>query len=77
MMARWYEDLFPVVEGLGIAHVAFFPMANGFLTGGYSKDPVFEQGSDHRSDLPQYTAEEIAAIDRKLDTMTIPVFGGY
>lgn len=140
MMARWYENLFPVVEELGIAYVAFSPMANGFLTGRYSKDSVFEQGSDYRSNMPQYkaegfekgqellallndlaeekqatsaqislawmlckksfiipipgsrkperlkenfgaadiilTAEEIAAIDRKLDTMTIPVFGG-
>ncbi len=141
MMARWHENLFPVVEELGIAYVAFSPMANGFLTGRYSKDSVFEQGTDYRSNMPQYTAEgfekgqellvllnglaeekqatpaqislawmlckkpfiipipgsrkpkrlkenlgaanviltteEIAAIDRKLDTMTIPVFGGH
>lgn len=141
MMARWYENLFPVVEELGIAYVAFSPMANGFLTGRYGKDSVFEQGSDYRSNMPQYTAEgfekgqelltllnelaeekqatpaqislawmlckkpfiipipgsrkperlkenfdageiiltaeEIAAIDKKLDTMTIPVFGGH
>ncbi len=141
MMARWYENLFPVVEELDVAYVAFSPMANGFLTGRYSKDSVFEQGSDYRSNMPQYTAEgfekgqellallhelaeekqatpaqislawmlckkpfiipipgsrkperlkenfdaaeiiltaeEIAAIDKKLDTMTIPVFGGH
>jgi aryl-alcohol dehydrogenase-like predicted oxidoreductase len=57
MMARWYENLFPVVEELGVAYVAFSPMANGFLTGRYSKDSVFEQGSDYRSNMPQYTAE--------------------
>lgn len=141
MMARWYENLFPVVEELGIAYVAFSPMANGFLTGRYSKDSVFESGADYRSNMPQYTAEgfekgqellallnelaeekqvtpaqislawmlckkpfiipipgsrkperlkenfgaadiiltaeEIEAIDRKLDTMEIPVFGGH
>lgn len=141
MMARWYENLFSVVEELGVAYVAFSPMANGFLTGRYNKDSVFEQGSDYRSNMPQYTAEgfakgqellellnelseekqatpaqislawmlckksfiipipgsrkqerlkenfgasgicltteEIAAIDRKLDTMSIPVFGGH
>lgn len=141
LTAIWYENLFPVVEELGIAYVAFSPMANGFLTGRYSKDSVFEQGSDYRSNMPQYTAEgfekgqellallnelaeekqatpaqislawmlckkpfiipipgsrkperlkenfgaadiiltaeEIAAIDRKLDTMEIPVFGGH
>lgn len=57
MMARWHENLFPVVEELGIAYVAFSPMANGFLTGRYSKDSVFEQGADYRSNMPQYTAE--------------------
>lgn len=141
MMARWHENLFPVVEELGIAYVAFSPMANGFLTGRYSKDSVFEQGTDYRGNMPQYTVEgfekgqellallnalaeekqatsaqislawmlckepfiipipgsrkperlkenfgaagifltveEIAAIDRRLDTMTIPVFGGH
>lgn len=141
MIARWYENLFPVVEELGVAYVAFSPMANGFLTGRYNKDSVFEQGSDYRSNMPQYTEEgfekgqkllalleelavakqatpaqislawmlckkpfivpipgsrkperlkenlnaanihltanEIAAIDKSLDTMTIPVFGGH
>lgn len=141
MMARWYENLFPVVEELGIAYVAFSPMANGFLTGKYNKDSVFEPGTDYRSNMPQYTeegfekgqellallnelaeekqatsaqislawmlckkpfiisipgsrkperlkenfgaagifltAEEITAIDKELDMMTIPVFGGH
>lgn len=141
MMARWYENLFPVVEELGIAYVAFSPMANGFLTGRYDQNSVFEPGADYRSNMPQYTeegfekgkellmllnalaaekqatpaqislawmlckkpfiipipgsrkqerlrenfgaadicltAEEIAAIDKKLDTMKIPVFGGH
>ncbi len=141
MMARWYENLFPVAEELGIAHVAFSPMANGFLTGRYNQNSVFEPGADYRSNMPQYTAEgfekgrellallnqlaaekqatpaqislawmlykkpfiipipgsrkperlrenfrageilltaaEIEKIDKKLDTMTIPVFGGH
>ena len=141
MMARWHEKLFPVVEELGIAYVAFSPMANGFLTGRYHRDSVFEKGTDYRSDMPQYTEEgftkgqellellhnlaekkratpaqislawmlckkpfiipipgsrkterlkenfdamyvsltekEIADIDKKLDAMKIPVFGGH
>lgn len=141
MMARWHEKLFPVVEELGIAYVAFSPMANGFLTGQYNADSKFEQGVDFRSMMPQYTKDgfekghelmellqtiakeknvtpaqvslswmlckkpyiipipgsrkperlwenlgaanvilsgsEIAAIDAKLDTMDIPVFGGH
>lgn len=57
MMARWHETLFPVVEELGIAYVAFSPMANGFLSGKYRPDSVFEKGTDYRSAMPQYTAE--------------------
>lgn len=141
MMARWHENLFPVLEELGIAYVAFSPMANGFLSGRYDVGSTFEQGSDFRSKMPQYTPEgfekakelflilhdlaaaksatpaqislswmlckkpyiipipgsrkpsrlkenfeaahiqltpeEIDAIDRKLDTMQLPVFGGH
>lgn len=29
MMTRWHEDLFPVLEELGIGFVAFSPLANG------------------------------------------------
>lgn len=57
MMARWHEELFPVVEELGIAFVAFSPMANGFLSGRYNRDSVFEKGTDYRSNMPQYTEE--------------------
>lgn len=140
MMARWHETLFPVLEELGVAYVAFSPMANGFLTGRYNADSKFEQDIDFRSNMPQYTKEgfekgsellellrtmateknatpaqislawmlckkpyiipipgsrkparlrenlgaaeiilsssEVAAIDAKLDTMDLPVFGG-
>lgn len=57
MMARWYESLFPVVEELGIAYVAFSPMANGFLSGKYNQYSMFEKGTDYRSNMPQYTVE--------------------
>lgn len=57
MMARWHEELFPVVEELGITYVAFSPMANGFLSGRYNRDSVFEKGTDYRSNMPQYTEE--------------------
>ena len=141
MIARWHETLFSAVEELGVAYVAFSPMANGFLTGRYNMDSRFEKGTDFRSNMPQYTKEgfekgrellellnamaeeknatpaqislawmlckkpyiipipgsrkperlkenlgaaeitlsgsEIAAIDAKLDTMEIPVFGGH
>ena len=57
MMARWHESLFPVCEELGIAFVAFSPMANGFLTGKYTPDTKFEGKQDYRAGMPQYTKE--------------------
>ena len=58
MMARWNEELFPVLEELGIGFVAFSPMANGFLTGAYSDRSAFARdGSDYRTVMPQFTPE--------------------
>ncbi|MBS5713744.1 MAG: aldo/keto reductase [[Eubacterium] rectale] len=57
MMARWHESLFPVCEELGIAFVAFSPMANGFLTGKYTPDTKFEGKQDYRAGMPQYSEE--------------------
>lgn len=57
MMARWHEDLFPVLEELRIGFVAFSPMANGLLTGAYGKDSRFDAKTDYRSAMPQFTAE--------------------
>lgn len=57
MMARWHETLFPVLEELNIGYVAFSPMANGFLTAKYNQNSKFENETDYRSIMPQYTAE--------------------
>lgn len=65
MMARWYEDLFPVLEELNIGYAAFSPLANGFLTARYGKDAKFEEGSDYRSIMPQF-APEAAEQNREL-----------
>jgi aryl-alcohol dehydrogenase-like predicted oxidoreductase len=59
MMARQYESLFPVLEELNIGFVAFSPMANGFLTGRYDKNSKFEEGTDYRSRMPQFSEEGI------------------
>lgn len=56
MLARWHEPLFPVLEELNVALVAFSPMANGFLTGAYSPATSFEGEQDYRDGMPQYTA---------------------
>lgn len=46
MMARWHEDLFPVLEELHIGYVAFSPLANGFLSAKYSRDTKFDGSAD-------------------------------
>ena len=70
MLARWYEKtLFPVVEELGIAYVAFSPIANGFLSGKYDQNSRFEQG-DFRGFMPQYTPEGMEKGKELLDFLT-------
>lgn len=59
MMARWYEELFPVLEGLEIGFVAFSPLANGFLTAKYDQNTVFDSTGDYRSVMPQFKAEAV------------------
>lgn len=57
MMARQYEELFPLLEELGVGFVAFSPMANGLLTGRYGKNDHFDPKLDYRSAMPQFTSE--------------------
>lgn len=57
MMARWHEPLFPALEELNVAFVAFSPLANGFLTGAYGPGTAFEGTQDYRAGMPQYTDE--------------------
>ena len=68
MMARWYEDLFPVLEELHIGYVAFSPLANGFLSGKYDKRSQFDAETDYRSIMPQFQPEN---IDRNHDLLTL------
>ena len=46
MMARWYEEMFPVLEELNVGLVAFSPMANGFLTARYENGIQFNGDGD-------------------------------
>lgn len=57
MMARQYEELFPLLEELNVGLVAFSPMANGLLTGRYGKNDRFDSKLDYRSNMPQFTPE--------------------
>lgn len=59
MMARHYEELFPVLEELGVGLVAFSPMVNGFLTRKYGKNETFDKKYDYRSNMPQFTADAV------------------
>lgn len=52
MIASAYKSLFPVLEELNVGLVAFSPMANGFLTGKYGSDCVFDSRYDYRSIMP-------------------------
>lgn len=63
MMARWHEPLFPVLEELHVAWVAFSPMANGFLTGRYTPQSHFDGAADYRAAMPQYTEEGFRAAE--------------
>lgn len=57
MMARWYGDLFPLLEELNIGLVAFSPLANGLLTGAYKPGADFKKGVDYRAAMPQFSDE--------------------
>ncbi len=65
MMARWHENLFPVLEELNIGYVAFSPLANGILTDAFGKGAVFAEG-DYRNFMPQYKEEAYDANEKLL-----------
>lgn len=69
MMAREYENLFPVLEELDIGFVAFSPMGNGFLSGKYSKESKFDSKTDFRSFMPQYTEKGMEQSQPILDLL--------
>lgn len=57
MMARHHEQLFPVLEELGVGFVAFSPLANGVLTTYYTADSRFDAATDYRASMPQFRKE--------------------
>lgn len=68
MMTRGWEDtVFPVCEELNIGYVAFSPLANGFLSGAYTKESKFDKETDFRSFLPQFQPENMDAHQKLLD----------
>ena len=67
LLARKHEKLFPVLEELNVAFVAFSPLGNGFLSGKYSPNSKFEEGIDFRSHMPQYTEEGFEAAKELME----------
>ena len=59
MMDRHQEALFPLFQELGIALVAFSPMANGFLTAKYAKGMRYDAATDYRARMPQFQDQGI------------------
>ncbi len=66
MITREYESMFPVLEELNIGLVAFSPLANGFLSGAYTKKDHFTDPLDFRSHMKQYTDEGFDAYSELL-----------
>ena len=67
MMARWYENIFPVLEELGIGVVAFSPLANGFLSDRYNANSTFDKSTDYRASMPQFQAESYQENQKLLE----------
>lgn len=67
MMARHHEALFPLLDRLGTAFIAFSPMANGLLTGHYSVSDHFDPATDYRAQMPQFRPESYQQNQQLMD----------
>ena len=68
MMERMYEKEIKTCEKLGIAFVAFSPMASGFLSGKYNKDTKYE-GDDVRRVITRFNKDNVVANQPLLDLL--------
>ncbi|ORX86779.1 aldo/keto reductase [Anaeromyces robustus] len=68
MMERMYENEIKTCEKLGIAFVAFSPMASGFLSGKYNKDNKYE-GDDVRRVITRFKKDNVIANQPLLDML--------
>lgn len=67
MMARWTEELFPMLEERHIGAVAYSPIANGFLSGKIQTADHYDSATDFRSFMPQYQKEQMEKSRELLD----------
>ena len=63
------DDIFPVLEELGIGFVPFSPLGRGFLTGKIDTNTTFDT-SDIRNNLPRFSAENREANTRFVDALS-------
>jgi aryl-alcohol dehydrogenase-like predicted oxidoreductase len=70
MMERMYEKEIKTCEKLGIAFVAFSPMASGFLSGKYNKDSKYE-GDDVRRVITRFNKDNVVKNQPLLDMLKI------
>jgi aryl-alcohol dehydrogenase-like predicted oxidoreductase len=54
------EEIFPVLDELGIGFVPFSPLGKGFLTGRFGAGTSFES-TDFRSSIPRFSPQNIEA----------------
>ena len=55
------QEVFPVLQELGIGFVPYSPLNRGFLGGGITEYTRFDSGNDNRNTLPRFTPEAIRA----------------
>ena len=67
LIDRKIEDMFPMIEQMGITLVAYTPLAKGFLSGTYLERPIFDHPEDNRGGRYQFSEEGFAAYQRVLD----------
>ncbi|AWK51056.1 aldo/keto reductase [Clostridium beijerinckii] len=60
------EELFPLLEELGIGFMPFAPLGKGFLTGAFNENTEFIKG-DLRSQLPRFSSENMEANQVLID----------
>ncbi len=63
------EEIFPVLEELGIGFVPFSPLGKGFLTGKISADTQFDK-NDFRNIVPRFTTENRRANQAVVDLVS-------
>ncbi|WP_343706038.1 aldo/keto reductase [Flavobacterium sp.] len=63
------EEIFPVLEELGIGFVPFSPLGRGFLTAKIDENTQFDS-NDFRNSLPRFTPEARKANQALVDLLT-------